>query len=430
MTIVLLSFWAIGMVILARWICGGWVNHLSLYSFVWTTSLLTLQMRLIAYHHVIFEAWMYVFVAWVSLYLGTALIRLKSPPTKPTFPYINMKRLRNAIFVLGAAGLASTVVLALKIVQKLDAGSFFLALMENASRIYVMRLEGDVSGLMYLNFLPYAGCVLAGIYTARLGRVTLVAILPLVGMLADGVVSMQRSGIFVGALLLFLAYLFTPKVSKLHVPTWQKIAVVSVVLTIFLSITASRGRPEFFDGEKQALADAGNSASVPPSLYFYASGPVACFSEYLKHPGQDGKALWGRYMFASVYRFLSKFGTGTYVPYYPNYYYTPVPINACTYLREIHFDFGGLGIFFFPYCLGALIAFLETREHTAASVILLSFFYMVVIFSFDINFIGSGAWYFPLPIALLVVAAVKPRREGETCVAVPTASVLRSPTAN
>jgi oligosaccharide repeat unit polymerase len=409
MTIVLLTFWAIGMVILARWICGGWVNHLSLYSFVWTVSLLTLQMRLIAYHHVVFEAWMYVFVAWVSLYLGTALIRLKSPPAKLTFPSINMKRLRNAIFVLGAAGLISTVVLALNIVRKLDAG-LLQALLENGNQIYGMRYEGEVSGLMYLNFLPYAGCVLAGIYTARLGKITLTAAMPLAAMLLDGIVSMQRAGFFVGAVLLFLAYLFTPKASKLHVPIWQKITAVSVVLVVFLLVTASRGGALSVEGETQALVDAGDSVSVLPSLYFYASGPVAGFSEYLKHPEQDGRALWGRYMFASVYRFLSKFGTGTYVPYYPNYYYTPVPINACTYLREIHFDFGGTAIFFFPFCLGLLVTLLETCQRSMFSIILLSFLYLVVLFSFDLNFISGGGWYFPLPIALLVAAAVKVRK--------------------
>jgi oligosaccharide repeat unit polymerase len=410
MTLLLLTIWGSGMLIVARWLCGRWFSHLSLYTFVWTVSLVAYQLHLIAYHSLVFEAWLFVFVAWLSIYLGTAIVRLMSPRSaNREFPDLNMKRMRTATLVLSLAGLASTAMLAMNIVRTLDSG-LLQALLENGNQIYGMRYEGEVSGLMYLVFFPYAGCVLAGIYTARLGKITLTAAMPLAAMLLDGIVSMQRAGFFVGSVLLFLAYLFTPKASKLHVPIWQKITAVSVVLAVFLLVTASRGGALSVEGETQALADAGDSVSVLPSLYFYASGPVAGFSEYLKHPEQDGRALWGRYMFASVYRFLSKFGTGTYVPYYPNYYYTPVPINACTYLREIHFDFGGTAIFFFPFCLGLLVTFLETCQRSMFSIILLSFLYLVVLFSFDLNFISGGGWYFPLPIALLVAAAVRVRK--------------------
>ena len=411
MTLLLLTIWGSGMLLVARWLCGRWLNHLSLYTTVWTASLFALSLNLIHYHHIVLEAWIYIFVAWLSIYLGTAIVRLMSPRTaNREFPDLNMKRLRTAILVLSLTGLGSTAMLAMNIVRMLDAEGLFVALMENGNQIYGMRFEGEVSGLMYLVFLPYAGCVLAGIYTARLGKITLTGTMPLAVMLLDGIVSMQRAGMFVGAVLLFLAYLFTPKASKSHVPIWQKITAVSVVLVVFLLVTASRGGAASFEGETQTLADAGDSVSVLPSLYFYASGPVACFSEYLKNPGRDGKALWGRYMFASIYRFLSKFGLDTYVPYYQNFYYTPEPINVGTYLRELHRDFGGVAVFVFPFLLGLSISIFECSSRGVGSIVILSFLYLVVFFSFNMNFIGSGGWYFPLPIALFVGAAVKVRK--------------------
>ena len=399
------------MLVVARWLCGRWVNHLSLYSTVWTAMLLTLSLNLIHYHHIVLEAWIYIFVAWVAIYLGTAIVKLGFPaPARGPFPELNMTRLRNAILILSTAGLASSAVLAYNIVRALATNGLLAALTEYGNQIYSLRFEGEVSGLMYLVFLPYAGCVLAGIYTARLGRLTLVAALPLFAMLIDGIFSMQRAGMVFGTFLLVSSYLLTPKVSKLRVAKWQKIGVISAFLIAFIGVTAQRGGALSIEGETDTLATAGDYVPVLPSLYFYASCQIPCFSEYLKHPEEDGKALWGRYMFASIYRFLSKFGFDTYVPYYQNFYYTPEPVNVGTYLRELHRDFGGTAIFIFPFLLGLSITALERHGPTVGSLVLLSFLYLVAFFSFNMDFIGSGGWYFPLPIALLVGAAVRSRR--------------------
>jgi peptidoglycan/LPS O-acetylase OafA/YrhL len=92
-----------------------------------------------------------------------------------------------------------------------------------------------------------------------------------------------------------------------------------------------------------------------------------------------------------------------------------------TYLREIHQDFGGPAIFVFPFALGLSIAFLEVRGRGPVSVVLLSFLYVVVAYSFDINYAGTGGglWYFPLSIALLIIAVIKPRRTQKNSVAAP-----------
>lgn len=394
--------WSAFMFLAARWVCGKWASHLSFYTFVWTASILAYETHLITYHRVVFEAWAYVFVAWVSLYLGTAIVTLSGFPRRTRqFPELDMKWLRNALVLLSVAGFASSLVLAGNIVRTVDSDGLVSALLQYGNQIYGLRVEGELSGILYVAMFPYAGCVLAGIYTARLGRISIAAMLPLLAMLVDGLLSFQRTGMFVGVLLLAFSYLLTPKAAKLRVSRWQKLALIGVVLGGFLLVTVARGPSESFEGESSALAEVGDLVPMLPSLYFYASAPIPCFSEYLQHPENEGKSLWGRYMFASIYRLFSKFGFDTYVSYYPAFYYTPEPTNAGTYLREIHSDFGGLAVFFFPFMLGMLVAVLEYRGGIV-SVVLGAFLYVAIFFSFDVNFISGGSWYFPLPLCLFM----------------------------
>lgn len=421
MTFLCLTAWGLMMTFLARRLSNRWFNHLTLYTLLWTVMLLSYELRLIAYNSIVLEAWLYVFVAWISLYLGTLLGSLLFPTVpKQKFPEINLVRLRHIIIGLTVGGLISTFALAENLLVALKTGGILTALTQYSAQIYTMRFEGEVTGVMYLNFLPYAGCALAGIYAARLGRITLAAALPLFAMVADGIVSMQRTGMVVGALLFAFSYAFTPKVQKLRLARWQKIVVGCAVLASFLAVTLERGAGEYFEAQTGTLYRISEVISVAPVVYLYISGPLPCFSEYLKNPSDDGKPLWGRYMLASVYRFLAKFGYDTYVPYYPAFYSTPVPVNAGTYLRELHRDFGGAAIFFFPFSLGFFIAFLDGSSRTPFTVILLSFLYLVVAFSIDFNFIGGGGWYFPLPIALIVALLIKPH-------AAPRASLARAP---
>lgn len=422
MSILLLIMWATGMLVAARWICGKWFNHLALYTYVWTATTFAFLLHQIEYHAVIFEAWFFIFVAWIALYLGSLAVKLGLHlKAADTFPELNLKRLRYAIILLSAAGLISSAQLAGHIVRALGAGNIYVALSEYADQIYKLRFNGEVSGVGYLSFLPYAGCVLAGIYSARIGRITLIAWLPLLAMLVDGVLSMQRAGMVFGAMLWAFSYLHTPKTGRPHVSRRQIVWIVLAALGAFGLVTGQRFGALTFQGETPELAKLGDSVSGAPVLYFYTSGTIPCFSEYLKNPQQDGKGLWGQYIFASVYRFLSKLGFDTYVPYYQTFYNTPTSINVGTYLREIHRDFGPSAIFLYPFSLGVLIAFLHARRGPF-SVVFLSFLYVVVGFSFDMNFIGGGGWYFPLPIAFFCVAIA--RAPGKASPAPPSTSFL------
>lgn len=280
-----------------------------------------------------------------------------------------------------------------------------LALTDQGNSIYTMRFEGDLSGLMYLGFLPYAASALAGAYVGRTGSIGFVSFLPLIAMTVDGVLSMQRGGILI-AIILFVAGIYlTPHRRALRVRKWQLASALTLLVIGFFYVTMTRGIPAEFENQGPILNQVADVAPSMPSLYMYLSAPPVGLSAYLQHPDADGQSFWGRYTFAPANRVLSKFGFHTYVPYYSEFYSTPVPINTCTYLREIHSDFGPLGIIGVPFLLGALITIVESKCSNLVAQVVLAHLYVVILFSFTLLIMVTGYWYISL-IASTCVAFV------------------------
>ena len=75
----------------------------------------------------------------------------------------------------------------------------------------------------------------------------------------------------IGALLFAFSYIFTRKALKPSVTRWQEIVIGLLVLTSVILVAASRGRTEVYEGESDALVRAGDSVSILPSIYLYAS---------------------------------------------------------------------------------------------------------------------------------------------------------------
>jgi oligosaccharide repeat unit polymerase len=392
------------MIWIARCLRGRWVNHLSLYSFVWTVSLCAYQLRLIAYNYISGEAWVLIFAAWIALYLGAAWAGMLGAPdgsSQRRLVPLSERNLRKAIVFLSCAGLVSSAALAWNIVHSLDTW-LLLALVDQGNKIYTMRFEGELSGLMYVGFLPYAASALAGAYASRMGRITFVSALPLLAMTVDGILSMQRGGILIAIILFVAGAWFTPSRIPFRVVRWQMVAALGLLLAGFLYVTMTRGVPAEFENQGATLNRVSDVVPSFPSLYMYISAPSAGLSAYLQHPESDGHSFWGRYTFAPAYRFFAKLGLDTYVPYYTEFYSTPVPINSCTYLREIHSDFGSLGVLGVPFCLGALITLLEFRRSSLTVQMVLAHLYVVVLFSFTLLITITGYWYISLMASSMV----------------------------
>jgi hypothetical protein len=100
------------------------------------------------------------------------------------------------------------------------------------------------------------------------------------------------------------------------------------------------------------------------------------------------------------------------VPAHEENYYTPVPMNTGTYLKNVHSDFGAAGILVFPYLLGASVTLLLIRVSSVPRLLgltLLANLFVLVVFTFAFNFMLLGDWYIGLVVSALGAIVVDKR---------------------
>jgi len=400
----LLIVWAVGMMYLARFVCGNWLNHLALYTFIWTLTLGAYELHWIRYNPISAEAWLYIFLAWIAIYLGTAMLmgQRKQPPCPPSEEAL--RRLKTVIILFSLAGVASCVVLAIEIMKEIDP-NLFVALSVGAGRIYAAEFEetGQFVGIPYLAFLPFAASALAGVYGAWRGRIDWVSFFPLSVACITGVLSVSRYSMMLSAALFGFSFLLTPKTKPIYLSRIQKILLVVACAggIVFVSVVRTDLGLSLTE-QSTTLNGMSEWISFAPSLYFYISGPPVGLSEYLNDSSREANLPWGRYTFASAYRFLSKLGLATPVPFHQEFYGTPEAINTCTYLREVHSDFGAVGVFLFPFFLGATAGWLSNSRTTLFRILLLTHVYVIVVFSFAYLAMITGWWIQRLAVSLVV----------------------------
>lgn len=274
--------------------------------------------------------------------------------------------------------------------------NLFVAVTVYATKIYEAAFEetGQFSGIPYLGFLPFAAAALAGVYTAKRARIDWVSLIPVIAGTILGVLSVSRFDmLFCGALFIIALYL-SPKPTRLSLSSTQKVLLASVCLSGIVLVSLARtDLVSALPDEQSALAKIGNFVSVAPSLYFYISGPPVGFSEYLQNSTHEASLPWGRYTFASIYRVLSKIGLTPYVPFHQEFYGTPEPVNTCTYLREIHSDFGIAGVFLVPGLLGYIATRLSNKRQSLVALTGLTYLYVVILFSFTNLVAATGQWF-------------------------------------
>ena len=407
MSLLLIVMWGAAMLAVARLLCGSWVNHLGIYSFVWTLSLSAYELHWIGYNPIGAEAWLYIFVAWIAIYLGTALVVLMSRPRRPEpLGERALRDLRTVIILFSLAGVVSCVVLAGEIMKEIDP-NLLVALTDGATRIYAASFEeaGEFVGIPYLGFLPFAACALAGIYAARRGRIDWVSSFPLLVTVVMTILLVSRWTALLSGFLCVVSFFLTPKAGGFRLSGIQKLLLVLVIASGIVTVSATRtDLVDPFWGESGVLDRASDVVPFASSLYYYVSGPPVGFSSYLRDASQEANQPWGRFTFASIYRVLSKIGLARSVPFHQDFYGTPTPINTCTFLREVHSDFGPAGVFLFPLVLGMTAGWLSRSGPSLVRTVLLTHIYVVVFFSFT-NFVVTTGQFFQ-SLLFSTVAAV------------------------
>ncbi len=384
-----------------------WFNPLSLYSAIWGFCLFCFELKLIQYYPISVRAWACIILAWASLFAGAgvALVFLGRDPVVQPTP-LGIPKLRTAILALcalGGLGVFSQI-----LVLQREFGNLFVAIFVNSMDIYIGRTEGTLTWLPYIGASLLAASALAGTYAAKTGHFSWPVVLPLILMLLQGTFAMTRLGFLMCVVLFLSAYLHTPGRVRFTLSKVQ--LVLAIVLLAGVSaggvilVSSTRSLAVQFPGQTDALDSITEYIPPFPSFYSNFSAPPVAFSLYLGSPEESRRGFWGEYTFAPLFRLLSKFGLSAPVPWYEENYYTPVPVNTSTYLKNVYSDFGLSGIICFPLVLGLVVSWLIVRPESCGSllgVFILAYLYLIIIFSFMFDLMVTGDWFVSIAIGTM-----------------------------
>jgi oligosaccharide repeat unit polymerase len=221
-----------------------------------------------------------------------------------------------------------------------------------------------------MSSLVFTAALLAGSYTKRLGRLTLPAMLPPVIIFMIDFANMGRVDILIVTILFASAFFLTDKRTSERAQAsgqrFKKFAMVVLLLGIVVGgadfIRSTRGAKEGLRGSSGALKKLSSASVITPSVYLYLSSDYAVLNQYFHYDWEH--TPFGGNTFLPVYRILEKLGLEVHASTFQRYYRTPVWTNTGTYLRELHGDFGIVGLLAGPYLLGLFASIFWFRVKT------------------------------------------------------------------
>lgn len=399
-----------------------YINPFSLYSALWSLCICAYEWNLIQYERITGLAWAYIVIAWFSLYLGGATVVVLvrgSRSARPCFQ-CDLARLRKAIIwlsSLGALGLLDQI----RVVTQ-AFGNPFIAVFANAGDIYLGRVGGELAWIPYVGAVLYAACCLAGSYTARTGKATIIGTLPMLLLALSNVFAMVRAGVVMAVFLFGVSYYYTPRPNHFQFKRWQRMfalsSAVAIVLAGFTFVSATRKLGVQFAGMTPEINHISEYIPVFPSIYANFSAPPVALSMYLSSPQERREGSWGQYTFQPIFHILGRLGlyrSAEGEARFEENYYTPVPMNTATYLKNVDSDFGIAGVLLFPFILGVILALLLERLRSSARilhVVVLANLYLVVAFSFVANLMALGDWYICAFASIAAAGLVERRFQG------------------
>jgi len=161
-------------------------------------------------------------------------------------------------------------------------------------------------------------------------------------------------------------------------------------------------------GASKELRGAKENLIISPSVYLYASSNIGVLTKYLESQGENTR--FGEHSLHSVYLLLAKFKLVEKPLPFQKGYYIPLWTNNGTYLRELHADFGVVGVFLGPFLLGLLLTWLWFKFYEGKSLIvfaLLVHFFLIVGFSFLLMVTRFYYWTIGLSIILISIPIIE-----------------------
>ncbi|MGE5432801.1 MAG: O-antigen polymerase [Syntrophomonadaceae bacterium] len=423
MTILFLTSFALLFIILSKYLFGKWFNHLALYTAVWYFVITLYEVRLMNYVEIKSTAWLVIAGSFVSFFLGSVTVyfaRNSLRPASGTVPDSNRhlklfsdggKFVRNVIIVCFVIGLFAAIQHWMVLIKMFGSIG---AVLVKTNLVYRMRVDGELEGVIpYVWVVAYVGVFFSGIYTAFKNKMTFVAFLPFIAVILKEISNASRAGMLVAFFMFISAFFLYRHIApnKISFSRRAKLLLASAVLIGLIILSAGmvrtlRGSTESYSANSKELNQFKSGFFITPSLYLYLSSHVGVLSEYLEKDFDYRAKLFGETTFQPVYNFLSKFGMVEHPKFYEKGYFIPMWTNTATYLRLLHSDFGISGIYVVPYLVGLLASFYWYRlleKKKTLDLVLLSFLYVVIMFSSITIVTRLASWFISLAILIIVI---------------------------
>ncbi len=414
-------------IILSKMIFKKWFNPLSLYAIIWGTMVFAYGFRLMPLIDISIEAWFAIVLSYVAFIFGVVIIYLArdiyhTDTSKPSIKegdfclfYNDGKLLKTIIWIFALLGFFAA--LQHWYVLLVRYGSFS-EIFIHSLRVYHERVDGVSYGeIPYLWLLSYIAIFLSGIYTAYKGKIELVTIISILGIILKELARFTRNGILLGMLEFVIAFiLFRYLLSdngKKSEQNNRKLIISSIFLILLFVSSASfikvaRNTFDDYKGVSSSLSQYKGGAFISPSVYFYLTSQIAVFSRYLEVGNE--RLLFIQNTLFPFYSFLSKFGVVKRPKDNSIGYFIPTWSNTATYLRDLHSDYGFAGVLLGPFLLGLLVSFYWFKvfsENDLISFVILSFLMIVIGMSFFVILIRSITWWFSLLSTIAIIKYLK-----------------------
>lgn len=404
MSLILISVVSILGILLGKFLFKKWLNHLTLYCFLFGSSIFLYELKLLPYVNIIPFAWFIVIISFLSFLFGTITIisarnLFKENPTLIEKSDISFKifsdggkTLKYAIILFSLISIYSTIEFWMVLIKQFGS---IPGVLINAQIIYRLNISGELKGSTpYINLFGFVALFFAAIYTAYNKKFTLLSFIPLISIIIREIGGAGRAAMsvalveFILAFFLFRYLLNNDYSNRFKFSKTSAIVASTLLLAVFIlattlvKISRASETSEKFSGASSELSQTRENILISPSVYLYASSNVGVLSKYLSSKGENIGI--GQNTFQTLYLILAKLGVIERPYEYPKGYYIPMWTNSATYLRDLHADFGIAGVLLGPYFLGLLVTWLWFNFYERKSIITFTFLIyldLVVVFA-------------------------------------------------
>lgn len=402
-----------------------WFNHLSIYVYSWMLFLLLYEIKLIKYIPLSENTWVIIGLTFFSYLMGIATVfvarnnfNLENNPFR-NVRIFDEKLLDNKGHYLKLIIIFFIVIAFISAVQHwmilIDKFGSVANVLIKANLIYRQRVSGELTGtLPYLHSSGYIAVFLSGIYSAYKNKITLLSILSILTVILKDVASVGRAGIFVSSLIFVISFVLyrnfllkcdiKEKIKNKNNLIISGIIISVIVISSLTLVKEFRGSVESYSGSSTTLKKLKDVPVVSPSVYLYFSSNVGVLSRYFEAESEN--MMFGENTFLPIYNLISKFDIVKHPNFYPRGYFIPMWTNSATYLRDLHADFGYVGLILIPYLLGLLATYYWIRFYETGSIyafIVLTYLYQIISFSIFYMITRSAVWFISFLVLLILV---------------------------